>query len=356
MRCARAGFVLGLLAAVAPAGATAQATVAGPARAVVFRTRTMGTWASVSIVTADSAAVADLALESLLVFHRVDSLMSNWSDVSEVARINREAGRGPTRVHPEVATVLACAQRVTRESDGAQDISVEPLVRLWGFLGGTPHVPDPAEIAKTLERVGADKVRFDPETATISFARADVAIDLGGIAKGYGVDEVAAVLRRAGVRDALVDLTGNMAAMGNAPGHPGWVVGVRDPSGRRPHLLRIRLRDECIATSGDYEQFVAADGRRYGHIIDPRTGASAQGLRSVTVVAASAMLADAWDTGLFVLGPEEARKLARARDDLAVVLVEPGPDGDFIVWVEEQLRARIEVEDERTRTYTVRFF
>jgi thiamine biosynthesis lipoprotein len=183
-----------------------------------------------------------------------------------------------------------------------------------------------------------------------------VAIDLGGIAKGYGVDEVAAVLRRAGVRDALVDLTGNMAAMGNAPGHPGWVVGVRDPSGRRPHLLRIHLRDECIATSGDYEQFVAADGRRYGHIIDPRTGASAQGLRSVTVVAASAMLADAWDTGLFVLGPEEARKLARARDDLAVVLVEPGPDGDFIVWVEEQLRARIEVEDERTRTYTVRFF
>jgi thiamine biosynthesis lipoprotein len=352
MYSTRAGILFGFMTAIA----AGQALAGEPARAAVFRTRTMGTWASVSIVTADSATVADLALESLLVFHRVDSLMSNWSDRSEVARINREAGRGPTRVHPEVATVLTCALQVTRESDGAQDISVEPLVRLWGFLGGSPHVPPADEIAKTLERVGADKVRFDASTATISFAREDVRIDLGGIAKGYGVDEVAGVLRRAGVRDALVDLSGNMAAMGDGPGHPGWVVGLRDPSGRRPHLLRIRLRDQCIATSGDYEQFLDVDGRRYGHIIDPRTGWSARGLRSVTVVAASAMLADAWDTALFVLGPERARALARARDDLAVVLVEPDAGGDFVVWVEESLRPHVEIEDERTRTYTVRFF
>jgi thiamine biosynthesis lipoprotein len=131
---------------------------------------------------------------------------------------------------------------------------------------------------------------------------------------------------------------------------------VRDPSGKRPYLIRIRLRDRAISTSGDYEQFVAADGKRYGHIIDPRTGWSAQGLRSVTVVAPTAMLADAWDTGLFVLGAEKAREIARSRDDLAVVLVEPGPNGDFIVWVEEQLRADVELEAESTRTYAVRFF
>lgn len=334
----------------APAGST------DPARAVAFRTRTMGTWATVSIVTGDSAAVADLALESLLVFHRIDSLMSNWTDRSEVARINREAGRAPTRVHPEVATVLECALQVFRESDGAQDISVEPLVRLWGFLGGSPRVPTPDEITRTLPRVGSDKIRFETATRAIAFAREDTQIDLGGIAKGYGVDQVASVLRRAGVRNALVDLSGNMAALGDAPGHPGWVVGVRDPSGVRPFLLRIRLGDRCVATSGDYEQFLAADGKRYGHIIDPRTGYSAQGLRSVTVVAASAMLADAWDTALFVMGPEKARALARARDDLAVVLVEPGPEGDFVVWIEEQLRPDVELEPDATRTYAVRFF
>jgi thiamine biosynthesis lipoprotein len=344
-----------LLVALSSIAALA-ASAAPPARPVAFRTRTMGTWGAVTIVTADSVAVADAALASLLVFHGVDSLMSNWSDKSDVAHINRDAGSGPTPIHPEVATVVAAALEVSRDTRGAQDITVEPLVRLWGFLGGTPRVPSADEIKAVLPRVGSDKVRFDRAASTIAFTRPDVRIDLGGIAKGYAVDQAAAVLARAGVSNALVDLTGNMRAIGHAAGHQGWVVGVRDPSGRRPHLVRVRLDDQAISTSGNYEQFVSAQGKRYGHIIDPRTGWPASGVASVTVVSASAMTCDAWDTGLFVLGPEEARRIAKARDDIAIILVEPSASERFLIWIEESLRASVTVDRDTAAQHDVRYF
>jgi len=326
------------------------------ARRVAFRTQTMGTWATLSVVTADSAAVAETAYRALRAFHRVDSLMSNWTDKSEVARINREAAGGVITVHPEVAEVVAFAQQVSAESGGAFDITVEPLVRLWGFLGGTPRKPAQREIDAALAKVGYQRVRVDAAKRTMRFAEAGVRIDLGGIAKGYGADAAAAVLRQAGLTDALVDLSGNMVALGDAATHAGWTIGIRDPSGALPYLARVELRDEAVATSGDYEQFVAADGRRYGHILDPRTGVSARGLASVTVVTGRAMAADAWATALFVLGPEQARRVAAEREDLAVVLIEPASGARLVVWVEAPLAARFRVEEAAAGMLTVHTF
>jgi len=316
----------------------------------------MGTWATLTIVTADSAAVADLAYKSLVALHHVDSLMSNWTKTSEVARINREALTGPVTVHPEVAGVLTFAHQVARESDGAFDITVEPLVRLWGFLQGTPHVPEAAEIEATMERVGMNKMSFDSEAGVIRFAREGVRIDFGGIAKGYGVDRVADLLRASKTKNALIDLSGNMVALGDAITHDGWTVGIRDPSGKHSHVARLHLFDEAVATSGDYEQFVDMNGKRYGHILDPRTGYSARGLSSVTVVSSDAMTADAWATALFVLGPEKARRLATERDDLSVILIEPGENGAATMWVEESLRSRFQLIDAVSTTITVRYF
>ncbi|HEX5132471.1 MAG TPA: FAD:protein FMN transferase [Candidatus Krumholzibacteria bacterium] len=345
--------IAGLLALAALPG---RAQTGAAPRPVIFRTQTMGTWASLTLVTADSAAVSDVAYRSLLVLHRVDSLMSNWTTTSEVARINRVAGSGATPVHPEVAEVIGVAQTVTRESGGAFDITVEPLVRLWGFLDGTPHVPSQSEIDRARARVGPGKIHFDASAGTIRFERDDVRIDLGGIAKGYGVDQVASLLRAEHVTSALIDLSGNMVAIGGAVTHPGWNVGIRDPSGVYPMLGRIRLENDAIATSGDYEQFVSADGKRYGHILDPRTGWSAHGLSSATVVAGAATLCDAWATALFVLGPDAARATARARSDIAVVLVEPNADGTTTIWVEEQLRNRFAPEAELPSTFVTRYF
>ncbi len=319
----------------------AEADAAATERAVVFRTRTMGAWASLTLVTADSAAVADLARASLLSLHHTDSLMTNWTATSEVARINGTAGAGATVVEPEVAAVLALAGDVTAASGGAFDITVEPLVRLWGFIGGTPRVPEAAALAAARGLVGWNRVSFEPASGRFGLPDAGMRIDLGGIAKGYGVDRVAALLHRAGVTDALVDLTGNMAAIGTAPGRApgqeGWVIGIRDPRDRGPYLATIRLRDRCISTSGDYVQFVSEGGRRFGHILDPRTGWPAHGLSSATVVAMQAATADAWSTALFVLGPVEARRVAAARDDIDAALLEPVPGGRDTLWVESSL-------------------
>lgn len=334
---AAAGLLMLAIALVATLSSPAAPDPAAAPRPVTFRTRTMGAWASLTLVTPDSAAVADLARGALLSFHRTDSLMTNWTTTSEVARLNRGAGAGAQVVEPDVAAVLELAGQVHDASGGAFDLTVEPLVRLWGFLGGTPHVPPAPALAEALARVGWDRVVFSAADRRLELPDAGTRLDLGGIAKGYGVDLVATRLRAAGVADALVDLTGNMAALGSRPGHDGWVVGIRDPRDRVPWLATIRLRDQCVSTSGDYVQFVADNGLRYGHILDPRTGWPAHGLSSATVVSARAAAADAWSTALFVLGPVAGRRVAAARDDIAAVLVAPAPDRRDTLWVESSL-------------------
>lgn len=326
----------------------------GP-RAVSWTIRTMGTYGRVTIVTADSAAAAPIALTALGALARVDSLMSNWTTTSEVARINRAAGQQTTTVEPEVATVIDAALRVWRASDGAFDITVEPLIRLWGFIGGPKRVPGDDEIAVTLRRVGAARVRFDPRARTIAFADSTVRIDLGGIAKGYAVDVAADSLRAHGVRDGLVDLSGNMAAIGHPPGADHWRIGIREPRGRMPYFARLAVHD-AISTSGQYEQFVAANGRTYGHIMDPRTGRPAEGLLAVTLVSPTAFECDTWDTPLFVLGPAAARRKAREHPELAPVLVVPGAAGVDTVWVASSLRDRFALEPAAESLFVVRWF
>jgi thiamine biosynthesis lipoprotein len=316
----------------------------------------MGTYGRVSLVTSDSAAAAEHAARALGVLQRIDSLMSNWTTTSEVARLNREAGLGATRVHPEVGAVIAASLRLWRESDGAYDITVEPLVRAWGFLGGPRRVPSDDEIRAALARVGAQRVHYRAGDRTLRFDSAGVRIDLGGIAKGYAVDVAAESLSARGVRDALVDLSGNMFALGAPAGAVGWRIGVRDPRDRIPYLARLTIRDEAISTSGQYEQFVAVDGKTYGHIINPRTGRPAEGLIGVTVVSPSAMTCDAWDTPLFVLGPAEARRKARALPELAAILVQPGTGRVDTMWVEETLRERLVIEPAARAFIQVRYF
>lgn len=343
---------LGILAGCLLAGSVACADGTTP-RTVRYDTQTMGTYAGVVLVTADSAGSAPDAIAAHASFHRVDSLMSNWTTTSEVARINVSAWPEATPVETEVALVLDTALQVGAESDGAFDPTVEPLVRAWGFLGGTPDVPSEASVAAAFARVGRDRLEFDATARTLRFRSAGVKIDLGGIAKGHAVDAAASALKQRGVTNALVDLSGNMVALGHPPGAEAWRIGVRDPRDRRPYFARITLSGQAIATSGKYEQFVARDGHTYGHILDPRTGMPAEGLISVTVIAETAMLADAWGTALFVLGGEAARQKAIERDDLAAILVTPGHGAADTVWVESSLVDRFNLLNEAKRDFHV---
>lgn len=313
-------------------------------RSVSYAHRVMGTYAQVVLVTADSSGAAPLAARAHAALSRVDSLMSNWTTTSEVARINREAGRGTVTVEPEVATVIAQSLRTWKDSEGAMDITVEPLVRAWGFLGGPRRVPTDDEVARAFRHVGSQRLRFDAARRTLSFDDDSVKIDLGSIAKGYGVDVAADSLRAAGVRDALVDLSGNMMAMGAPAGATSWRIGIRDPRDRIGYLGIVHLTNRAISTSGKYEQFVVANGKTYGHILDPRTGRPSEGLIAVTVVAPTAMLADAWDTPLFVLGPDAAMRVARAHPEFAAILVKPGAANVDTMLVESSLEPLLTIE------------
>jgi len=327
-----------------------------PPRSITYLSRTMGTYARIVVVTGDSTASVPLTRSAQAALTRVDSLMSNWTATSEVARLNRDASWGDTPVQPEVAKVLEASLRTWRDSDGAFDITVEPYIRLWGFLGGPRRVPTDEELAAVAPRVGGWKVHFDPAARTLRYDNHGTKIDLGGIAKGYAVDVAAETLKVHGVTDALVDVSGNMVALGHPAGSPTWRIGIRDPRDRVAHFARLRISGEAISTSGQYEQFIAADGKTYGHIINPRTGRPVDGLISVTVVGPTALDCDAWDTPLFVMGPEAARRKAKERDDIAAVLVEPGVGGVDTVWVEESLKERFTLEPEARALFRVKYF
>jgi thiamine biosynthesis lipoprotein len=326
-----------------------------PERSVSYPIRAMGTYVNVTLVASDSAAGAPAASAAHAAIRLVDSLMSNWTTTSEVARINRVADSVTTRVQPLVGDVIARSLRIWRESDHTFDITVEPLVRAWGFIGGPRHVPSDAEARAAWALVGAGDVAFDSAAGTIRFARRGMRIDLGGIAKGYAVDLAMRELRGRGVKSALVDASGNMMSLGHPPGSEHWRIGLRDPRDRVPYFARLWLDGDAISTSANYEQFVAKDGRRYGHILDPRTGQPASGLLAVTVVARDATTSDSWDTPLYVLGLEAARAKALERGDVGVVLVEPG-EGRDTVWVESTLKPRFTLELNAERWFVVRYF
>lgn len=346
-----------LIIAAAFAVAAGPTPRAAPPRAVTYPVRAMGTYVNVTLVTSDSAGSLEPARAAHAAVRLVDSLMSNWTATSEVARLNRVADSIATPVEPRTLAVLARSLRLWRESDGAFDITVEPLVRAWGFLGGPKRVPSEAEVREAFAKVGAGDVVLDSAAGTVRFRRPGMRVDLGGIAKGYAVDLAMRALRERGVRDALVDASGNMMSAGHPPGAPAWRIGLRDPRDRLGYFARVRLERDAISTSANYEQFVARDGRRYGHILDPRTGKPAEGLLAVTVIAADATTTDAWDTPLFVLGLEAGRKKATERTDLHAILVAPGIAGAAdTAWVEEELRGRFQLEAAAAGRFVVRYF
>lgn len=315
------------------------AAAADAPRTVRFARPTMGTVGTIAVVTGDSASVIAAVDAAWRQIQATDRRFSNWQPESELSRANRALDQGPVRLSAPAAQLLDQALRVAAESGGAFDPTVEPLIRLWGFLGGAPAVPDRDAIEATLARVGAGHLSV--VEGTLSASRPGVRVDLGGIAKGHAVDRAAAALRAHGIEHALVDVSGNMIGLGHPAGRDHWTVGVRDPESEDDWFATLALGAGAIATSGNYEQFIDVDGRRYGHVIDPRTGWPVDDLVSVTVVAPTAVEADAWATALLVLGSEDARRILAERDDLDGLLVQSARGGVHRVWVEDSLHHRI---------------
>jgi FAD:protein FMN transferase len=299
-------FLLPLVgSADAPAPATAKAGTLRLESSVVA----MGSAYSVVAYGEDRTRMEDAVDAAFEEVHRLDQMLSNYKPESELSEVNRNAAERPVPVTQEMFDLLAACVAYSRASEGAFDITVGPLMKVWGFYKGTGRLPHRAEVRGALERVGYQNISLDAANRTVRFAKAGVELDPGGIGKGYAVDRMVEVLKQYGMQTALVSASGSsIYGLGAPPGEKGWKVQIRDPKDEKKTVADVYLKDESMSTSGNYEKFFRAEGRIYSHIMDPRTGWPAQGVLSVSAVTPRTIDSEAWTKPLFVNGRAWAAK------------------------------------------------
>jgi thiamine biosynthesis lipoprotein len=325
---------LPLLWTLAACGAPATATPTLIARAHP----TMGGEVRVTVWTADETPALAAISAVFAEFDRLDALLSVWMPQSDVVRINAAAGGAPVPVSADTLAVIRAGLEASRLTGGAFDMTFGALAEIWKFdHDQDDRVPGDAEIAARLPRVDYRAVRVDDGGGAVALTRAGVRLHLGGIGKGYAVDRGAALLRARGLHDFMIQAGGDLYVAGQ-PGERPWRLGINDPRGRPDEsFATIELRDRTLSTSGDYERFFIQDGERYHHLLDPTTGRPARGCRSVSIVAPTALQADALSTGVFILGPETGMALVERLADVEAVIV----TADTRVLVSTGLQGRI---------------
>ena len=256
----------------------------------------------------------------------IDRLFSNYRDDSVLAEVNRNAGAAPVSVPGEFLSLVRISIRYSELTDGAFDITVGSLFELWRAETGAGRLPARSRIRDALGCTGFRKIRIDEGKSRVSFDRDCVRLDFGAIGKGYAVDEMVKIARESGIRRGLVNFGGNIYAMNPPADKKFWDVGVRKPGRGREIISRLDLVNKGVATSGDYERYFERAGKRYSHIIDPRTGWPAEDVTSVVAVSRTAAEADVFSTAVSVLGPRGAKAFARKDKSLGFLVV--GKNGE----------------------------
>ncbi len=334
----------------ASAGPSPQAWRDGLAAA--WSSRPTGPWVRVSrpamacrfeiTVPGEAAPAVEAASAALDEIDRLERRLSVFRADSEISRLNRTAHDGPVPADPPIVSLLDLCGRVHDDTGGAFDPTIGPLTRCWGFLRRAGTVPSDEAVAAARRSVGFSHVRVDAAAESVAFTRPGIELNLGSIGKGYALDAVAPLLRRHGVSTALLS-AGSSSVLALGPTIRGrWPVGLRDPRDRARRWAVLRLRDCALATSGAGEQFFERDGRRYGHILDPRSGQPVEGRLAVTVVASQAALADALATAFFVGGPALAESYCAAHPDVLALVHQEGGAGPLVVG--RHRRCRVEIQ------------
>jgi thiamine biosynthesis lipoprotein len=306
----------------------------------------MGTEVSFAVFTDDDVRAQKAIGDAITEVRRLEAMMTTWRDDSEVSRINQNAGIKPVPVSPETIEVIDAAERSSKLSGGAFDISFYALKGLWHFdEDRQAKIPPLDEIKKRLPLIDYRKIKVDHDKRTVFLEKKGMAINLGGIAKGYAVDRAVAVLKRAGFVNAIVQAGGDLMCAGSKAGQP-WTSGIRDPRGGRGEVFAImRLTNHAFSTAGDYERYFVIDGKRYHHILDPRTGFPATESRSVTVYAPNATIADGVDDAIFILGWKKGFEMIDKLDDVGAVVV----DNEGNVHVSKHVQDRVQITRQPTQ-------
>jgi thiamine biosynthesis lipoprotein len=269
--------------------------------------------------TAEVVRVADMAMEAV---RNLEEQISQWKPRSQTTYINRHAAEEPVQVSPEVFNLVKTCKEVYRNTGGAFDITVGPLIELWGFYKGKGHLPSDEELRNAVNHVGLDKVTLNADDRTVAFSQDGIHLDFGGIGKGLALDVAAEVLRSYGVTSAVLHAgTSTVLAIGAPPGEPGWTVRIRNPYNTDAYIDEVFLKDESLSTSASYEKWFELDGKKYCHIFDPRTGRPVEGMVSATAIVPSGTLSDGLSTAFFVMGVEGTRTYCSEHPEVRAILV-----------------------------------
>jgi thiamine biosynthesis lipoprotein len=272
----------------------------------------MDTIVTISVVS-NSKDNAEKAIDNA--FSEIEGLekLSNFfSPDSEVSIINRNAGISPVKVSPELLEIIEKTLYVSEKTEGIFDITIGAVIKLYDFHKKIK--PEDDEIKKSLPLVNYKNLIIDKNKSTVFLRKTGMLIDLGGIVKGYAADKAVEILKRQGINSALVSVAGDIKAFGVKPDGRPWNIGIRNPraEGEEDDIMAtIKLSNMAISTSGDYERYFILDGKRYHHLLDPKTGYPAEGFQSVSVITDSGVFADAFSTAIFILGPERGTKILK---------------------------------------------
>jgi thiamine biosynthesis lipoprotein len=283
----------------------------------------MGSELHLSVWTADPSTTVPAFDKVTREFLRLEDLMSNWKEGSDIQKLNAAAGNHPVPVAPELRELLRTASQVSEWTNGKFDVTFGAMSGLWKFdyQNEAATIPDPREVERRRKLINYRDLKVDEQQGTAFLVRPGMVANLGGIGKGYAVDRARSILQAAGLHNFMIQFGGDMYVAGTSGDRP-WRLGIQDPRGSDNHVFAtIELSDSTFSTSGDYERFFIKDGRRYHHIIDPATGEPSIGCRSVTIVAKSATIADGLSTGVFIMGAEAGMALIEKLPDVEGVIV-----------------------------------
>lgn len=276
--------------------------------------------------TAEIVRIADMAMEAV---RELEEQISQWKPRSQTTYINRHAAEEPVKVSSEVFNLLRTCKELYRDTNGAFDSTVGPLIELWGFYKGEGHFPSGEELRSAVTRVGLDKVSLNEDERTVSFSQENMHLDFGGIGKGLALDVAAEVIRNYGVSSGMLHAgTSTVLTIGTPPGEAKWTVRIRNPYNTSEYIDEVFLEDESLSTSASYEKWFELDGKKYCHIFDPRSGMPVEGMVSATAIAPSGTVSDALSTAFFVMGVEQTRTYCSRHPDVRAILV-PGTGGEL---------------------------
>ena len=253
---------------------------------------------------------------------RIENLISDWIPTTQISQVNQNAGKVPIKVDLEVYELVERATKISKLTSGAFDISYASMDRIWKFDGSMKEMPSPEAIKKSVEKVGFQNIILNPKDTTIFLKKEGMKLGLGGIGQGYIADKIKDLLQKKGCIAGLVNVSGDINTWGKQPNGQNWTVGIINPMNKNKVFATFPLDDSAVETSGSYEKYVTFNGKRYSHIIDPRTGYPASGIISVSVFSKQTELADALATGIFVLGVEVGLDLINQLNGIGCIIVD----------------------------------